>query len=85
MRIVKLGISHCRNCGFYTPEGRRGGHCSQLNVHVQSEWKTCSLAISPFISPLQRVEGISLWRGDMLKLPEGDLETIDDNCAPTLR
>ena len=85
MRIVKLGISHCRNCRFYTPEGRRGGQCGQLNVHVQSEWKACSLAISPFISPLQGVEGIGLWAKDMITLPREDLETIDGNCASTLR
>ena len=85
MRIVKLGISHCRNCGFYTPQGRRGGYCGQLNAHVQGEWKTCSLAISPFISPLQGVEGIDFWAKEMLTLPEGDLETVDDNCTSAFR
>ncbi|HTL89331.1 MAG TPA: hypothetical protein VL134_08010 [Leptolyngbya sp.] len=40
--------SACRHCRFYSPEGRRGGTCSQLNVTVQSSWKACSLATSVF-------------------------------------
>ncbi|MBD1824660.1 hypothetical protein H6F51_19510 [Cyanobacteria bacterium FACHB-DQ100] len=42
--------SICRHCRFYSPEGRRGGHCNQLNVAVQSTWKSCSLA-TPIFEP----------------------------------
>ena len=42
------GIGRCGACRFYTPVGRRGGDCSQLSVPVQSDWKTCCLAESPF-------------------------------------
>ncbi len=45
-------ISTCRYCRFYHLEGRRGGHCSQLNVNVQSRWAACSLAQSTFVSAL---------------------------------
>jgi hypothetical protein len=45
-------VSTCRYCRFYHLEGRRGGHCSQLNVNVQSRWAACSLAQSTFVSAL---------------------------------
>ena len=48
MSIKKGEIARCGACRFYTPTGRRGGECSQFGVHVQSVWKTCSLAKSPF-------------------------------------
>ncbi|MEM6253415.1 MAG: hypothetical protein AAF821_10880 [Cyanobacteria bacterium P01_D01_bin.156] len=50
MSIKKSEIIKCGACRFYTPVGRRGGDCSQLSVPVQSGWKTCCLAQSPFES-----------------------------------
>lgn len=52
--------STCRHCRFYSPEGRRGGHCSQLNVAVRSSWKSCSLA-TPIFEPDWEFPGIPLW------------------------
>lgn len=43
-------ISSCRHCRYYTPEGRRGGQCSQLDALVHGDWKTCHLA-TPAFSP----------------------------------
>ena len=48
MSNKKGGIGRCGACRFYTPIGRRGGDCSQFGVPVQSDWKTCCLAESPF-------------------------------------
>ena len=48
MSSKKGEIARCAACRFYTPIGRRGGNCSQLGVPVQSVWKTCYLAESPF-------------------------------------
>lgn len=42
--------SYCRCCQHYTPEGRRGGQCSQLHVPVKGSWKTCHLAMLAFSS-----------------------------------
>lgn len=42
----------CGRCAHYTPEGRRGGHCDQLNVVVKSGWKSCPLAAPVFLTPL---------------------------------
>lgn len=49
-------ISACRHCRHYTPEGRRGGVCSLLSVPVQSQWKACSLAVSPFGLSWENIE-----------------------------
>lgn len=44
----KSGVSVCRYCRHYTPEGQRGGTCKMLDVAVKSEWKACSLSIPSF-------------------------------------
>lgn len=51
-------ISVCRYCQSYTPEGRRGGHCQQLHVPVQSGWKACPLALAPFAPSWETIEDI---------------------------
>ena len=48
MNIETNKVVKCGACKFYTPMGRRGGECSQLCVPVQSGWKACTLAKSPF-------------------------------------
>jgi len=48
--------SACRHCRHYTPEGRRGGVCALLSVPVQSQWKACSLAVSPFGLSWENIE-----------------------------
>ena len=55
-------ISACRHCRHYTPEGRRGGICDLLSVPVQSQWKACSLSVSPFGPSWENIEEIELWQ-----------------------
>ncbi len=47
-KIVDKVSSDCRHCRHYHHEGRRGGHCTQLNVNVQGRWTACNLAESAF-------------------------------------
>ncbi|MBV8884239.1 MAG: hypothetical protein JO235_09620 [Chroococcidiopsidaceae cyanobacterium CP_BM_RX_35] len=45
---VKSYPSTCRYCRFYKPEGRRGGHCQQIEALVHGSWRACTLALPPF-------------------------------------
>lgn len=58
MKDIGFSISACRYCRFYQPEGRRGGHCQKLGVAVESSWKACALASSPFKSTVKKLEDI---------------------------
>ena len=62
--------SACGHCRHYTPEGRRGGVCALLGGPVQSQWKACSLAISPFVASWENIEEIGLWQEQTLTLQE---------------
>ncbi|MCM1981733.1 hypothetical protein [Lyngbya confervoides] len=48
MENLNASLQACRYCQYYSPEGRRGGHCSQLGVPVQGEWTACLLMIPTF-------------------------------------
>ncbi len=48
MNASSTGISACRHCRHYTPEGRRGGHCNQFSSLVQGHWTACCLGVPPF-------------------------------------
>jgi hypothetical protein len=48
MENFNCPTSTCRHCRFYSPRGRRGGQCGQLNVEVMGHWKACALAVPPF-------------------------------------
>ena len=61
MERLKNSSSCCRNCRHYQPEGRRGGHCQQLGVPVQSSWTACSLACLAFDPSLNNIEKIMTW------------------------
>ena len=43
-----LSVPSCQRCRYFSFEGRRGGHCGQLNVPVQGRWTACSLASPVF-------------------------------------
>ena len=58
MKRVDFLNSSCRHCRFYRPEGRRGGVCQKLSVPVDSNWKACTLACSPFTNSLKKLEDI---------------------------
>ena len=62
--------SACRHCRHYTPEGRRGGVCALLGGFVQSHWKACSLAISPFGASWENIEEIGMWQESTLMLQD---------------
>jgi hypothetical protein len=55
MDANQFGVSCCQRCRHFTLEGRRGGHCSQLNVPVQGRWSACSLANPVFMEPINTV------------------------------
>ncbi|HBQ99607.1 MULTISPECIES: hypothetical protein [unclassified Roseofilum] len=68
--------SACRYCRHFTPEGRRGGNCQQLNVPVRGGWKACPLAIPAFAPSW---EGLGLWQYEPLTAIEtqsNSLETV---------
>ena len=58
MNEIDFSTSACRHCRFYKSEGRRGGSCQMLGVPVQSSWKACNLASSPFDNTLKKLEDI---------------------------
>ncbi|MGK7896431.1 MAG: hypothetical protein AB4372_23145 [Xenococcus sp. (in: cyanobacteria)] len=58
MNKVNSPNSSCRHCRFYLPEGRRGGLCHKLSVPVDSNWKACALARSPFSNSFKKLEKI---------------------------
>lgn len=53
-----ISTSVCRYCRFYQLEGRRGGSCQKLGVPVESNWKACTLAASPFKTTLTKLEEV---------------------------
>ncbi|WP_071518807.1 hypothetical protein [Geitlerinema sp. PCC 9228] len=56
MNSLKSSTSACRHCRFYTPEGRRGGHCQQLGVRVGGSWTSCSLALPAFAPTWESID-----------------------------
>jgi hypothetical protein len=58
MKTMGCQISCCSRCRHYTPEGRRGGHCSQLGVPVQGRWQACSLSMPVFMTPLPELSAL---------------------------
>lgn len=73
---------HCRHCGHFMPEGRRGGNCEQLGVLVRGGWKACSLAIPAFAPSWEVLEGIEMWQAETLRVSEVvPLECLPDIAA----
>ena len=56
MKETNFLNSACRHCRYYQPEGRRGGSCQKLGVSVDSNWKACVLASSPFDNALDNLD-----------------------------
>jgi hypothetical protein len=71
----------CRHCRHYTPEGRRGGTCQQLSVPVQSNWKACSLAVSPFGSSWENIEEIAPRQQQTVMLPDVAVTASERNAC----
>ncbi|MCT7948782.1 hypothetical protein NG798_03180 [Ancylothrix sp. C2] len=70
MKTLNCLTSACRHCRFYQPQGRRGGHCAQLDAPVRGTWKACSLAIPPFAPSWETLEEIKVWEEEMLGVPQ---------------
>ncbi len=70
MRTLNCIASACRHCRFYTPEGRRGGHCDQLGVPVRGGWKACSLALPPFAPSWEELEALVTWSEESLMVQD---------------
>lgn len=81
MNETNFSTSNCRYCRFYQPQGRRGGCCQMLGVPVESSWKACTLASSPFPTAVCKLEEIFQLESFRLNsLPQSaSLEPIDDN------
>lgn len=78
MKSMKFAASYCSRCSYYTPEGRRGGHCGQLGVPVQGRWKACSLAVPVFLTPLPELKTLDLLPTPIeIHLPESRLESVE--------
>jgi hypothetical protein len=76
--------SACGHCRHYIPEGRRGGVCALLGGFVQSHWKACSLAVSPFGASWENIEEIGLWQEQTLTLHSAPV-TLSERHACQLR
>jgi hypothetical protein len=48
MNDTFFAASSCGLCAHYSPQGRRGGDCRQLNALVESKWESCPLFANPF-------------------------------------
>lgn len=70
MKMSSPPISNCRNCQYYSPEGRRGGYCQKLNVAVKSRWDACHLALPPFASTWQELESLAVWQQKLMQQEE---------------
>ncbi|MGQ9869880.1 hypothetical protein [Leptodesmis sp.] len=74
----------CRHCRYYTPQGRRGGHCNKLNVGVKSQWEACNLVASPFVSTWKDFGDMMLWPQKVLELQEAIMAHTDEATTEEL-
>ena len=77
MKKNNFSTSACRYCGFYQPEGRRGGSCQRLGVPVQGSWKACTFASHPFETTLKKLE-------DIFQLPNAVELCSDDRLVSNI-
>ncbi|MBD2077608.1 hypothetical protein H6F86_27745 [Phormidium sp. FACHB-592] len=75
MKSLSSSTSVCRRCQYYAPEGRRGGHCQQLDVAVQGAWTACALAIPPFSPAWENLEDIMAWQQKNLVAMQASAES----------
>lgn len=78
MNANEFGISCCQRCRFYTLKGRRGGHCSKLDVPVQGKWAACSLASPVFMESINTVTHLPVW-SESLVLAHRDAAIQEDD------
>lgn len=84
MKNTDFRISTCRNCRYFTPEGRRGGYCQQLSVLVHAHWKTCPLAVAAFAPSWELLEQLVRLPSEERSVSSAmELEDADEAAAPT--
>mgnify|MGYP006452864421 CR=1 FL=1 len=78
MDTKQFEVSCCQRCRHFTLAGRRGGHCSQLNVNVKGCWSACSLASPVFLEPVTPLAApqFAVWPTG-LKLTRPDFESAE--------
>ncbi|ELR96897.1 hypothetical protein [Gloeocapsa sp. PCC 73106] len=81
MKDSKLLASACRYCRYYSPQGRRGGMCSLLNVLVQPGWKSCDFAVPPFATTWEKLQEIVLLENSLSKTKIGENK---DSSSPAI-
>ena len=82
METTNYLTSACRYCRHYKPEGRRGGNCKILGVPVESNWKACALAASPFNNRAIDLEDIFQLESSFLQSPlPAKISKISANLA----
>lgn len=79
MDANQFGISCCQRCRFYTLEGRRGGHCGQLDVPVQGKWSACSLAAPVFMESIHSVTHFPGWSNTLVSTHR-DAVIAEEDC-----
>jgi hypothetical protein len=67
----------CRHCKYFYHEGRRGGICQRLDVHVRGDWKPCPLMIPSFSMSWEQLE-------EVLPLQHQGSVTSVPNTVPNL-
>ncbi|NJL45183.1 MAG: hypothetical protein HC922_04340 [Leptolyngbyaceae cyanobacterium SM2_3_12] len=78
MKSMRCQTSCCSRCRHYTPEGRRGGHCSQLGVPVQGRWTACSLSAPVFLTPMPETSSVELLPQPLeIYFPSPQMETLE--------
>ncbi len=82
MNGSSTGISACRHCRHYTPEGRRGGNCSRLSSLVQGHWSACCLGAPPFAPSWEEI-GEAIAYGASLTFTKrlGNNNTLPDSVG----
>ncbi|MEM1425551.1 MAG: hypothetical protein AAGF75_03210 [Cyanobacteria bacterium P01_H01_bin.130] len=77
-------ISACRHCRHYTPEGRRGGQCDQLDTLVHGDWKACPLALPAFAPSWESMEAHTVCAGPVPEPLEQNTQQQDTGTPPVL-
>ncbi len=83
METSRLRVSSCQRCRYFAFEGRRGGHCEQLNVPVQGRWASCSLADPLFSGSIDTIAQASLSNWSEIVLRHHD-DAIFETQPPRL-
>ncbi|CAN1210921.1 hypothetical protein TUMEXPCC7403_12025 [Tumidithrix helvetica PCC 7403] len=74
MNSLVKPVTSCRFCRYYDYEGRRGGNCNKLQVHVSAGWSACSYAVAPFAPSWEYIGDLSTLFHDRVAVSERQSE-----------